>query len=134
MKYSSCWYIVLASLSSLILFPVSVVICNHIIASFMKLLNWLWCLSEFYLIVFFGNIVWWSECYNYICFCNFYYYKSKTFCRSFYNIYNLYISLYRYDVTEYIYLGEHVVVWSSILLCIANMDGNCLDVGDLVFK
>ena len=41
MKFNSVWYIYLDYISTLLFFPLSIVICNHIMASVLKLLNWL---------------------------------------------------------------------------------------------
>ena len=41
MKYNIFWSVYLDSVSALVEFPVSVVLCNHVIASVMTLLNWL---------------------------------------------------------------------------------------------
>ena len=46
MKYNIFWSLSLAYASTLVLFPLSVVICNHLIVSVMMLLNWLQCLSD----------------------------------------------------------------------------------------
>ena len=52
----------------------------------------------------------------------FYYDKAKTFCRGFYAIENLYITLYSSDAIKHCDVGEHVGVLSSIHLCSANFD------------
>ena len=59
--------------------------------------------------------------------------ESKTSCREFSAIYNLYVALYMSYVNKHIDVCEHVRVWSSIQLCIAKMSDTCLDVGALVF-
>ena len=41
MKYNIFWSVYLDSVSALVVFPVSVVLCNHVIASVLTLLNWL---------------------------------------------------------------------------------------------
>ena len=51
--------------------------------------------------------------------------KSKTFCRSFDDIENFYIKLYRSDVRNKFDVGEHMGVLSSIQLCSANFDSIC---------
>ena len=43
-------------------------------------------------------------------FWNFYYDKTKTFCRGFSTIENLYVTLYRSYVSEHNNVGEHVRV------------------------
>ena len=48
------WYLYLTLVSAFIFFPVSLVICNHLRSSGMTLINLLWCLREFWLIVFCG--------------------------------------------------------------------------------
>ena len=54
MESSSFWYLRLASVSNLRLFPVSVVIFNHLSASVLTLLNWLQLLRAVGLIVYVG--------------------------------------------------------------------------------
>ena len=55
-------------------------------------------------------------------FFNYYDDKSKTFYRGFAAIDNLYITLYRSDVSEYFDVVEHMEVLSSIQLCGVNFD------------
>ena len=74
-----------------------------------------------------------TERYNDVCFWCFNDNKTKNFCRSFSAIYNLYVAIHRSDLIEHIDFSEHVVVWYSIQLCIDNLGGNVLGVGDIVF-
>ena len=59
--------------------------------------------------------------------------KDKTFCSAFAVIYNSYILLYMYYVSERSYDGEHVVVLSSVQFFVVNLGGNCLNVFPLMF-
>ena len=135
MNSSSCWSISLTIFSTLSLFLLSVVICNHLRASGMTLQNWLYCLRSVWLIFFcfFWNILLWPEWYNYVCFLNFNDDKNKTLCRGFSATENFYITPYRYDVIEHSNVGEYMRFWSYFQLCIVNLGGTCLDVVTLVF-
>ena len=60
-------------------------------------------------------------------FWNFYYDKPKTSCMGFNAIENLYITFYRFDVSEHFYVGKHVGVWSSIQLHSVNLGGSWME-------
>ena len=49
--------------------------------------------------------------------------KAKTFYRVFSAIKNFHITLYRSDVSEQFYIGEHMEFWYSIQFCSGNFDG-----------
>ena len=55
-----------------------------------------------------------------------YYDNTKTFYRVFSDIDNLYITLYRSDVSEHSALIKQVAVLSSVQLCISDLGSTCL--------
>ena len=108
---------------------------NHLSVWVLTLLNRLWFWFQFDLLCFIGFVPYMMMSiglYNDVCFWGFYYYNTKIFYMRISSIYNFYISLYRYYVSEHSDVGEHVAVWLSIQLCIANLGDNCLYIGDLV--
>ena len=66
-------------------------------------------------------------------FWGFYYDKSKTFFRGFAAIDNLYIALYRSDVSKHYDVGEHMGVLSPIQFCSADFDDSWMKCFFLVF-
>ena len=80
-------------------------------------------LTDCFICVLFHIILWPKWC-NYVCFGFFYDGKAKNFWRIFAAIDNLYIALYRYDVSEHCDVGEHMGFWSYIQLCSAKFDGS----------
>ena len=65
-------------------------------------------------------------------FWNFYYDKPKTSCMGLDAIDNLYITFYKFDVSENFDVGKHVGVWSSIQLWIGNLGGSWMECVALV--
>ena len=62
------------------------------------------------------HIIQWPEWYNNVCFWNFYYDNTKTFCRGFSTIDNLPVTLYRSGVSGNFDVDEQVGVLNSIQL------------------
>ena len=70
------------------------------------------------------HIVLWTACYNIFLGGGGgwgYYENTKTFCRGFIEIDNLYVTLYRSAVNEHCYDGEHVGFLSPIQFCSDNL-------------
>ena len=81
MNSSGLWSLSLDSVSTFILFTVSVVVCDHLSASVWTLLNFLMFDSSFTFCVwwFLWNILWFPEWYNDVCFGGFMMKRQKPF-------------------------------------------------------
>ena len=89
-----------------------------------------WSFTDFVLRVLW-HIIWRPGCCNVASSWNFYHDKTKTFY-SFFLIYNLYVTFYRYSISEHCYVGENVVVRSSTQLFGVNCCGSWMECVSLV--